>query len=114
MKEHRIYDPGQEIAVEDELFGAILLLRNVDECRAFFQDLCTPAELQALKDRWIVAELLADGLTYRQIHDKTGVSVTTVGRVARCLSEPPAGYAVVLQRMGKIDKGKIDKEKLKS
>ncbi|NND54582.1 MAG: hypothetical protein HKN56_06390 [Gammaproteobacteria bacterium] len=103
MKEHRVYDAGEEVAAEDELFSAVLQLQDVDECRAFFQDLCTPAELQALKDRWVVAELLADGLTYRQIRDKTGVSVTTVGRVARCLAEPPAGYAAVLQRMGKIE-----------
>ncbi len=103
MKEHRVYNPGEEAAVENELFSAILLLQDVSECRAFFQDLCTPAELQALKDRWIVAELLADGLTYREIRDRTGVSVTTVGRVARCLSEPPAGYAAVLQRLGKLE-----------
>jgi len=103
MKEHRVYNPGEESAVEEELFTAVLQLQNVAECRAFFQDLCTPAELQALKDRWAVAELLADGLTYRQIRDRTGVSVTTVGRVARCLSETPAGYAAVLQRMGKLE-----------
>ncbi len=103
MKEHRVYNPGEETAVENELFSAILLLQDVAECRAFFQDLCTPAELQALKDRWIVAELLADGLTYREIRNRTGVSVTTVGRVARCLTEPPAGYAAVLQRMGKLE-----------
>jgi TrpR-related protein YerC/YecD len=81
----------------------VLELKDVAECRAFFQDLCTPAELQAMKDRWAVVELLADGLTYRQIRDKTGVSVTTVGRVARCLAEQPAGYAAVLKRMGRID-----------
>jgi len=103
MKEHRVYDTGEEIAAEDELFSAILKLRNIDECRAFFQDLCTPAELQAMKDRWVVAELLADGLTYRQIRDRTGVSVTTVGRVARCLNEEPAGYAAVLKRIGKLE-----------
>ncbi|MEC9374944.1 MAG: YerC/YecD family TrpR-related protein [Pseudomonadota bacterium] len=104
MKEHRIYDEGEEQAAEDELFEAILLLRDSDECRNFFQDLCTPNELQALKDRWAVAELLSDGLTYRQIHDKTGVSVTTVGRVARCLNEEPAGYAAVLRKMGRLIK----------
>ncbi len=103
MKEHRVYDAGEELAVEDELFRALLLLRNVDEYRAFFQDLCTPAELQALKDRWMVAEQLADGLSYRQIRERTGVSLTTIGRVARCLAEPPAGYAAVLQRMGKLE-----------
>ena len=102
MKEHRIYDSGEELAAEDELFNAVLQLDSLDECRAFFQDLCTPAELQAMKDRWVVAELLADGLTYRQIRDRTGVSVTTVGRVARCLAEEPAGYAAVLRRLGRL------------
>jgi len=102
MKEHRVYDSGEELAAEDELFNAILQLQSLDECRAFFQDLCTPAELQAMKDRWVVAELLTEGLTYRQIRDKTGVSVTTVGRVARCLTEEPAGYAAVLERLGRL------------
>ena len=102
MKEHRRYGPRQEAAAEQELMKAVLELQTVDECRAFFRDLCTPAELQAMKDRWIVAELLAAGLTYRQINEQTGVSVTTVGRVARCLAEEPAGYATVLKRMGKL------------
>ena len=101
MKEHRVYDPREEIAAEDKLFSAVLQLRNIAECRAFFRDLCTPAELQAMKDRWAVAELLAEGLTYRDIHDRTGVSVTTIGRVARCLADEPPGYAAVLKRMGK-------------
>jgi TrpR-related protein YerC/YecD len=102
MKEHRILDPREEIAAEDGLYKAVLKLRDSGECRAFFRDLCTPAELQAMKDRWAVAELLADGLTYRQIRDKTGVSVTTVGRVARCMAEEPDGYSAVLKRLGKI------------
>ena len=102
MKEHRILDSRAEIAAEDELFNAVLKLKDIAECRAFFRDLCTPAELQAMKDRWAVVELLADGLTYRQIRDRTGVSVTTVGRVARCLAEEPAGYSAVLKRMGRV------------
>lgn len=103
MKEHRILDPKAEIAAEDELFNAVLQLTDVAGCRAFFRDLCTPAELQAMKDRWAVAELLADGLTYREIRDRTGVSVTTVGRVARCLAEKPGGYSPVLKRMGRLE-----------
>ena len=102
MKDHRILSPGEEVAAEEDLFNAVLKLRTTTECRAFFQDLCTPAELQAMKDRWAVAELLTGGFTYRQIRDKTGVSVTTVGRVARCLAEEPAGYAAILKRMGKL------------
>jgi len=99
MKDHRVLSPRQEKAVEDELFTAILSLQDLRECRAFFDDLCTPAELQAMKDRWNVVELLGQGLTYRQIHNETGVSVTTIGRVARCLSSGAGGYASVLDRL---------------
>ena len=69
------------------------------ECRSFFRDLCTPAELQALIDRWAVVILLREGLTYREIHDRTGVSVTTVGRVARFLTEGFGGYRAVAKRL---------------
>jgi TrpR-related protein YerC/YecD len=99
MKENRILSAREEVAAEDRLFRAILTARSLDECRAFFHDLCTPAELQALKDRWAVAELLAEGrLTYRQIHEQTGVSVTTIGRVARYLIAGDGGYTRALQR----------------
>ncbi len=99
MKDNRILNAREEAAAEDRLFRAILGLRGIEDCRAFFHDLCTPAELQAFKDRWAVAELLAEGrLSYRQIHEQTGVSVTTIGRVARYLSAGEGGYARALQR----------------
>ena len=101
MKDHRVLDENQELAAEDELFRAILSLRDLGECRAFFQDLCTPAELQALKDRWAVVESLDDGLSYRQVHDRTGVSLTTISRVARYLSDGAGGYAKVIKRINK-------------
>ncbi len=99
MKDHRILPNRQELAAEEELFSALLRLKSVAELRAFFQDLCTPAELQAMKDRWLVVELLAAGLTYREIHDRSGVSVTTIGRVARCLSVGAGGYRQALDRL---------------
>jgi len=99
MKDHRILTPRQERAAEEELYIALMALGSVPEYRAFFQDLCTPAELQAMKDRWAVVELLAEGLTYRAIHHKTGVSVTTIGRVARCLSNGAGGYRTALERL---------------
>ncbi len=101
MKEHRILDERDEKAAEQSLFRAILGLRDVAEVRAFLVDLCTPAELQALKDRWLVAELLDQDLPYRQIHDRTGVSVTTIGRVARYLNSGAGGYSRALQRQRK-------------
>ena len=99
MKDHRILTPREEVAAEDELFRAVLSLRNLEECRAFFQDLCTPAELQALKDRWAVVECLDEGLSYRQIHDRTGVSLTTISRVARYLGGGAGGYQTALERI---------------
>jgi len=99
MKDHRILNPRQETAAEEELFTALLGLRTTDELRAFFRDLCTPAELQALKDRWAVVELLNEGMTYRAIHDRTGVSVTTIGRVARCLTDGTGGYRMAYDRL---------------
>lgn len=101
MKDHRILTPREEVAAEDELFRAVLSLRNLEECRAFFQDLCTPAELQALKDRWAVVECLDEGLSYRQIHDRTGVSLTTISRVARYLGGGAGGYQTALERIKK-------------
>ena len=83
---------------EDALFEAIICLRNIDESRSFFRDLCTPAELQALVDRWQVVKLLKQDLPYRQIHDLTAVSVTTIGRVARSLTDGFGGYQTAFAR----------------
>jgi TrpR-related protein YerC/YecD len=106
MKDHRILSQRQELAAEEELFAALMRLETVDELRAFFLDLCTPAELQAMKDRWLVVELLAAGLTYREIHDRSGVSVTTIGRVARCLHGGVGGYRQALERLKNSHKKK--------
>ena len=98
MKPNRHDDVKQRLRDENALFGAVISLGSVDECRNFFRDLCTPAELQALVDRWHVVELLEQGLPYRRIHDRTGVSVTTIGRVARFLADGFGGYQRALER----------------
>lgn len=91
---------AQDEADFNALCDAFLQLRARDEYRRFLQDLCTPAEIKALAERWRVANLLDKGeLSYREIHARTGVSVTTVGRVARFLQqEPYQGYAMVIER----------------
>lgn len=99
MKEHRALTPRQEVLAERALFSAILTLHSVEECRSFFRDLCTPAELQALADRWAVVALLQQGVPYREIYKQTGVSVTTVGRVARYLTSGNGGYALAAARL---------------
>jgi len=84
-----------------------LLLKNKNEVDDFLKDLCTPAELKALEERWAVAQLLyEDNLSYREIAAKLKTSTTTVTRVARFLSsEPYQGYKRILKR---INKWKID------
>ena len=99
MKPNRQESERHKRRAENSLFQAVISLRDVQECRNFFKDLCTPAELQALVDRWQVVELLEQDLPYRRIHDLTGVSVTTVGRVARFLSDGFGGYRTAFDRI---------------
>lgn len=98
MKLHKPLSARQQAQYERALYSAVLALDSPDEARAFFRDLCTPAELQAMADRWAVVELLQQGMPYREIQRLTGVSVTTVGRVARCLLQG-SGYAQVAARL---------------
>jgi len=100
MKPNRHDSERRQARAEDALFGAIIALETVEECRNFFKDLCTPAELQALVDRWQVVEYLQEGLPYRRIHELTGVSVTTIGRVARFLADGYGGYRTAIDRVG--------------
>ncbi len=99
MKQHRPLSPRQEALHERALYTAILALHTPEEARAFFRDLCTPAELQALADRWAVVEMLERDLPYREIQRLTGVSVTTIGRVARYLNAGNGGYRLAAGRV---------------
>ena len=84
----------------DALCDALLAQQSRAEVRALLIDLCTPAELEAMSDRWHVVPLLLEGVPYREIHDRTAVSVTTVGRVARCLAQGEGGYRTAAERLG--------------
>lgn len=78
---------------------AISHIKNEKEASLFFNDLCTPAELEAMADRWEVVPLLRQGIPYRSIHKQTGVSVTTITRVARSLSMGNGGYQLIAERL---------------
>ncbi|STX29308.1 Trp repressor [Legionella beliardensis] len=83
----------------DLLMQAISLLQTQEEVTAFFNDLCTPAELEAMADRFQVVPLLRQGISYRAIHEQTGVSVTTITRVARSLMMGSGGYSLIANRL---------------
>lgn len=99
MKQHRLGHDESMAQSSLQLASAFLSMRTEEECLSLLEDLCTPAELEAMIDRWRVALLLEQGIPYREIHDQTGVSVTTIGRVARFLSRGAGGYRLALQRM---------------
>jgi TrpR-related protein YerC/YecD len=99
MKEHRTVTPRQEALAERRLCAALAALATPAEVRDFLRDLCTPAELQALADRWEVVAWLKRGLSYRDIRERTGVSVTTIARVARFLGRGHGGYDIAAQRV---------------
>jgi TrpR-related protein YerC/YecD len=88
-----------------DLCAALLTPRDPAEMGRLLVDLCTPAEIRTLAERWHVARLLdGTGLSYREIHDATGVSTTTVVRVARFLREERnAGYRRALDSLGAGD-----------
>ncbi|PJD93018.1 MAG: transposase [Legionella sp.] len=81
-----------------QLMQAISLLQTAEEAHAFFNDLCTLSELESMADRWQVALLLKTGMPYRLIYEKTGVSMTTITRVARALTLGNGGYQIITER----------------
>ena len=92
--------PAYDAAVAiDGLAVALAGLKDAAEVRAFLEDLCTPAELEAMGDRWRVVPQLLQGVPYREIHERTKVSVTTVGRVARTLERGAGGYRIAARRL---------------
>lgn len=85
----------------DKLFEAILTLNTVEECYAFFEDICTVHEIKSLAQRLEVAKMLEDKKTYIEIQQVTGASTATISRVNRCLSYGSDGYKMILDRIKK-------------
>ena len=83
----------------DVLYQAILTLRDLDECKKFFSDLCTVSELKAMEQRMEVAMLLDQGLIYSEILERTGASSATISRVNRSLLGGAGGYESILEKM---------------
>lgn len=83
----------------DQLFQAILSLKDLEECYSFFDDLCTINEIQSLAQRLEVARMLRDGNTYHKIESETGASTATISRVKRCLNYGNDAYEMALDRV---------------
>ena len=88
----------------DELFEAILSLKNREECYAFLEDICTIKELLEMSQRLSVAKLLSRGMSYSQISQKTGVSTATISRISRCIEYGSGGYKMIIERLQEGEK----------
>lgn len=86
-------------SLTDQLFEAILMLEDVEECYKFFEDICTINEIKAMAQRLEVAKMLQDGATYEEIAKKTGASTATISRVKRYLNYGADGYQMILKRL---------------
>lgn len=82
----------------DRLFKAILELKDIDECYAFFEDLCTVKEIKDMSQRLDVALLLDRGMNYQTVAAETGVSTATICRVKKCLEYGSGGYRAALEK----------------
>jgi len=85
----------------ERLYEAVLKLKNVEECRAFFGDLCTIREIQDISQRLEVASMLQAGKNYQTVSNVTGASTATICRVSKCLNYGTGGYKTILDRMDK-------------
>ena len=93
----------------ENMYKAILTLKDVDECMKFFDDLCTVSELMAMEQRYQVARCLNDGMIYNDILERTGASSATISRVNRSLNYGMGAYRIIFDRM-KEDEQKQQEE----
>lgn len=83
----------------DRLFQTILNLKNIEECYAYFDDICTIKEILDLTQRLDTAILLDKGYSYQKITEKVDVSTATIGRVSKCLNYGSGGYRTAIDRL---------------
>lgn len=83
----------------DRLFQSFLNLESIDECYAYFEDLCTIKELSDMSQRLDTAILLSEGNSYQQILEQVDISTATIGRVSKCLNYGPGGYRTAIEKL---------------
>ena len=94
-----------------ELFKAVLALKDIKEAKRFFRDLLTEAELKEFSGRWKVARMLNQKVPYSAISDKTGLSSKTIARISKWLNNGKGGYRLMLNRLALHHRNSISFEK---
>lgn len=88
----------------NNFYKAVLSLEDIEECRAFFEDVSTIKEVKDMSSRLEVARLLKEGKVFNEIINITGASSATIGRVNKCLRYGPGGYNSVLEKLEKKER----------
>lgn len=91
--------PKYNIKDEKDFYKAILSLNTLEECKNFFDDICTIQEIEAISQRLQVAKQLSFGKSYTEVNKMTGASTATICRVSKSLNYGDGGYATVLKRI---------------
>lgn len=94
-----MFDRNKNYNEIEGFFEAVLKLETVEECKKFFEDVCTIKEMESIAQRLQVAKMLEKGETYTAIVSKTGASTATISRVNRCLNYGDGGYNLILERL---------------
>ena len=90
----------------ERFFEAVLTLKDIEDCRLFFEDICTIKEMLDISQRLKMAKMLYDGAGYTEISSETGIPTTTISRVSKCLKYGNGGYKTILDRLAAVDKEK--------
>jgi len=96
------YDSKFQSQELDELFDGILTLKDREDCYRFFEDICTVNEIHSISQRFQVAKLLSQKMTYNEIEKLTKASTATISRINKCIVYGADGYKRVLERLGKL------------
>ncbi len=86
------------------LYRSIVSIENPEDCKSFFEDICTKSEILEMSRRLKAAKMLSEGIVYAEIAAQTGLSTATISRVNHCLKYGSEGYLKVLEKMKLEDK----------
>ena len=96
--------PKYEIKDEKDFYKAILSLETIEECKSFFDDICTIQEIEAISQRLQVAKQLSLGKSYTEVNKMTGASTATICRVSKSLNYGDGGYDTAINRIKEQEK----------
>jgi len=82
-----------------DLLKVFVAIDNKNKCWKFLRDLLTETEIKEFANRWKVARMLNQKISYEAIEKETGMSSTTIARINKWLTKGKNGYQIMLKRL---------------